>query len=147
LKEGDNLNDTWVGAEPLSTQFLTEEAFSKTRYNKDLSEAYAHHYAAGIEHTSRLRRPSQREGQAQGRRITAVGETCRTAFTNGSPRSKSNTANPTCFAGPLKERVVQDAEGSTKATAPSAWQPFRAAPANDMKKRHLYDQLTDLKRV
>jgi hypothetical protein len=57
LKEGDDLHDNWVGAEPLRTQIATEEAFSKTRYNKDLSKAYAHHYAAGIEHTSRLRRP------------------------------------------------------------------------------------------
>jgi hypothetical protein len=73
LKEGDNLHDTWVGAEPLSTQIATEEAFSKTRYNKDLSEAYAHHYAAGIERTSRLRRPPQRVGQAKGQRIAAVG--------------------------------------------------------------------------
>jgi hypothetical protein len=48
LKEGDNLHDTWVVAKPLSTQIATEEAFSKTRYNKDLSEVYAHHYAAGI---------------------------------------------------------------------------------------------------
>jgi hypothetical protein len=36
LKEGHDLHDTWVGAEPLSTQIATEEAFSKTRYNKDL---------------------------------------------------------------------------------------------------------------
>jgi hypothetical protein len=73
LKEGDDLHDTWVGAKPLSTQIATEEAFSKTRYNKYLSEANAHHYAAGIEHTSRLRRPPQRVGQVQGRRIAAVG--------------------------------------------------------------------------
>jgi hypothetical protein len=39
LKEGVDLHDTWVGARPLSTQIVTEEAFSKTRYNKDLSKA------------------------------------------------------------------------------------------------------------
>jgi hypothetical protein len=73
LKEGDDLHDTWVGAKPLSTQIATEEAFSKMIYNKDLSKAYAHHYAAGIELTFRLRRPPQRVGQARGQRITAVG--------------------------------------------------------------------------
>jgi hypothetical protein len=66
LKEGDDLHDTWVGAKPLSTQIATEEAFSKTRYNKDLSEAYVHHYAAGMEHTSRLRRPPQRVDKPKG---------------------------------------------------------------------------------
>jgi hypothetical protein len=59
LKEGDSLHDGWVGAKPLSTQITTEEAFSKTMYNKDLSEAYVQHYAAGNEYSARLRVPPE----------------------------------------------------------------------------------------
>jgi hypothetical protein len=29
-------------------QWATEQAYVRTRYNKDLSEAYVHHYAAGV---------------------------------------------------------------------------------------------------
>jgi hypothetical protein len=45
--QGDALHDKWVGSEPLNTQYAKEEAFAHTRYNKDLSEAYKHHYAGG----------------------------------------------------------------------------------------------------
>jgi hypothetical protein len=60
----------------------------------------------------------------EGDALQQWGETYRTAFTTVSPPVQNKH-------GPLRERVVQDAEESTAATAPSAWQPFRAAPANN----------------
>jgi hypothetical protein len=104
LKEGDDLHDTWVGAEPLSTPIATEEAFSKTRYNKDLSEAYAHHYAAGIKHTSRLKRPPHRVGQAQGLGIAAVGGNLQNCVYKRVTTEQTKHSKPNLLRRPTQEK-------------------------------------------
>jgi hypothetical protein len=77
IKEGDTAHDRWVGAKPLSTQYATERAFFNTRYNKELGQAYEHHYAAGNAYSARLRVAPQKVGAEQGKSLAKVGRTLR----------------------------------------------------------------------
>jgi hypothetical protein len=67
VAQGDALHNKWVGSKPLNTQYATEEAFARTRYKKDLSEAYKHHYAGGNPYSARLRVTPQNVGKEQGK--------------------------------------------------------------------------------
>jgi hypothetical protein len=57
VDEADKAHDRWVGAELLSTQYAAEQTFTTTRFNKELSGAYKHHYASGNLYLARLRVP------------------------------------------------------------------------------------------
>jgi hypothetical protein len=89
IKEGDTAHDRWVGDEPLSTQYATERAFFHTRYNKELGQAYEHHYAAGNAYSARLRVPLQRVGAEQGKSLAKVGRTLRDSVYNEPPARHS----------------------------------------------------------
>jgi hypothetical protein len=71
VDEADKAHDSWVGAEPLSTQYAAEQTFTTTRFNKELSGAYKHHYPLGNPYSARLRVPPQQVGKAQTTDIVA----------------------------------------------------------------------------
>jgi hypothetical protein len=77
VDEADRAHDRWVGAEPLSTQYAAEQAFMRTRFNKELSKAYKLHYASGNPYSARLRVPPQQVGKAQTKDIVATGRRLR----------------------------------------------------------------------
>ncbi len=77
MDEADKTHDRWVGAEPISTQYAVEETFTRTKFNKELSGAYKHHYALGNQYAARLRVPPQQVGKAQRKDIAATGRLLR----------------------------------------------------------------------
>jgi hypothetical protein len=110
VDEADKAHDRWVGAEPLSTQYAAEQTFTTTRFNKELSRAYKHHYASGNPYLARLRVPPQQVRKAQTKDIVATGRILETRCT---------TSRPSSCAIPIWGRVVRGAEENTMATAPS----------------------------
>jgi hypothetical protein len=85
VDEDDKAHDCWVGAEPLSTQYAAEQTFTTTRFNKELSGAYKHHYALGNPYSARLRVPPQQIGKAQTTDIVATGRRLRDHVHNQPP--------------------------------------------------------------
>jgi hypothetical protein len=85
VDEADMAHDRWVGADPLSTQYAAEETFTRTRFNKELSGAYKHHYASGNPYLARLRVPHQQVGKAQTKDIVATGRILRDHVYNQPP--------------------------------------------------------------
>jgi hypothetical protein len=85
INEADEAHDRWVGAEPLSTQYAVEETFTRTKFNKELSGAYKHHYAMGNQYSARKRVPPQQVGQAQTEEIAATGRILRDYVYNQPP--------------------------------------------------------------
>jgi hypothetical protein len=85
VDKADKTHNRWVGAEPLSTQYAVEETFTRTKFNKELSEAYKHHYALGNQYAARLRVPPQQVGKAQTKDIAATGRLLRDHVYNQPP--------------------------------------------------------------
>jgi hypothetical protein len=85
VDKADKAHDRWVGVEPLSTQYAAEQIFTTTRLNKELSEAYKHHYASGNPYLARLRVPPQQVGKAQTKDIVATGRILRDHVYNQPP--------------------------------------------------------------
>jgi hypothetical protein len=85
VDKGNKAQDRWVGAEPLSTQYAAEQTFTTTRFNKELSGAYKHHYASGNPYSARLRVPPQQVGKAQTKDIVATGRRLRDHVYNQPP--------------------------------------------------------------
>jgi hypothetical protein len=88
--EGDEDHDRWVGAEPLLTQWAREQAYVRTRYNKDLREAYVHHYAADVPYRARLRVPPQKVGKEQAKDIAKTGRNLRDYVYHQADKGDSN---------------------------------------------------------
>jgi hypothetical protein len=85
VDEANKTQDRWVGAEPLSTQYTVEETFTRTRFNKELSGAYKHHYASRNQYMARLRVLPQQVGKAQTKDIAATGRIPRDHVYNQLP--------------------------------------------------------------
>jgi hypothetical protein len=85
VDDADKTHDRWVGVEPLSLQYEVEETFTRTRFNKELSGAYKHHYASGNPNMARLRVPPQQVGKAQTKDIAATGRILRDHLYNQPP--------------------------------------------------------------
>jgi hypothetical protein len=69
VDKADKAHDRWVGVEPLSTQYAAEQTFTTTRFNKELSGAYKHHYALGNPYLARLRVPPKQVGKRRQRTL------------------------------------------------------------------------------
>jgi hypothetical protein len=131
IKEGDTAHDRWVGAKPLSTQYATERAFFNTRYNKELGQAYEHHYPSGNAYSAQLRVALQRVGAEQEKLLAKIGRTLRDSV-NNEPPATHPLARYTKPGEPLLDEVspsgYHDARGGKsdktgllmQASAPSA---------------------------
>jgi hypothetical protein len=124
VDETDKTHDRWVGVEPLCTQYAVEETFTRTRFNKELSGAYKHHYASGNPYMARLRVPPQQVRKAQTKDIAATGRI---------------NQLPIKLRRPNLGKSCTKCEENTKATAPSGQRSCRAAPTKQQR-RKFYEQ-------
>jgi hypothetical protein len=60
--QGSALHERWVGAEPLSTQFIVEKAFQNSRSIKAYGEHAKHSYQTGNHYVPRQRTAPQKVG-------------------------------------------------------------------------------------
>jgi hypothetical protein len=71
--QGSALHERWVGAEPLSTQFIVEKAFQNSRSIKAYGEHAKHSYQTGKQYVPRQRAAPQEVGAKQSKPHAVVG--------------------------------------------------------------------------
>jgi hypothetical protein len=71
--QGSALHERWVGAEPLSTQFIVEKAFQNSRSIKAYGEHAKHSYQTGKQNVPRQRTAPEKVGAKQSKPHVVVG--------------------------------------------------------------------------
>jgi hypothetical protein len=78
--QGSTLHERWVGAEPLSTQFIVEKAFQNSRSIKAYGEHAKHSYQTGKQYVPRQRAAPQKVGAKKSKPHAVVGRRLRQVY-------------------------------------------------------------------